>query len=99
MSDNRRWHINVVTLPDKKVRRLTDGPHQDHSIAWSPKGDEIAYISNHEPDPDRVHNYDIFAVTCRDGRVRRITNTKGSEYAPAWSSDGSTLAYLAGTGR
>ena len=52
MSDNRRWHIYVVTLADKKVRALTSGPQQDHSIAWSPKGDEIAYISNHEPDPD-----------------------------------------------
>jgi dipeptidyl aminopeptidase/acylaminoacyl peptidase len=96
MSDNRRWHINVVTLPDKKVRKLTDGPYQDHSIAWSPKGDEIAYISNHEPDPDRTHNYDIFAVRVADGHVRQITRTKGCEYAPAWSSDGSTIAYLAG---
>ena len=96
MSDNRRWHINVVTLADKKVRRLTDGPQQDHSIAWSPKGDEIAYISNHEADPDRVHNYDIFTVRVSDGQVRRITNTKGCEYAPSWSSDGSTIAYLAG---
>jgi len=96
MSDNRRWHINVVTLADKKVRRLTDGPYQDHSIAWSPKGDEIAYISNHEPDPDRVHNYDIFAVRVADGRIRQVTNTKGCEYAPTWSADGSTLAYLAG---
>ena len=25
MSDNRRWHIYVVTLADKQVRRLTDG--------------------------------------------------------------------------
>jgi len=96
MSDNRRWHIYVVTLADKKTRRLTDGPYQDHSIAWSPKGDEIAYISNHEPKPDRVHNYDIFAVRVADGQVRRVTNTKGCEYAPTWSSDGSTIAYLAG---
>jgi dipeptidyl aminopeptidase/acylaminoacyl peptidase len=96
MSDNRRWHIHVVTLADKKVRRLTDGPYQDHSIAWSPKGDEIAFISNHEPDPDRVHNYDIFAVRVSDKRVRQITTTKGCEYAPAWSPDGSTIAYLAG---
>jgi dipeptidyl aminopeptidase/acylaminoacyl peptidase len=96
MSDNRRWHINVVTLADKKVRKLTDGPYQDHSIAWSPKGDEIAYISNHEPDPDRVHNYDIFAVRVSDGHVRQITTTKGCEYAPTWSADGSTIAYLAG---
>jgi dipeptidyl aminopeptidase/acylaminoacyl peptidase len=96
MSDNRRWHIHLVTLPDKQVRRLTSGPQQDHSIAWSPRGDEIAYISNHEPDPDRVHNYDIFAVRVADGRVRQITKTKGSEYAPAWSPDGSKIAYLAG---
>lgn len=96
MSDNRRWHINVVTLADRKVRRLTDGTSQDHSIAWSPKGDEIAYISNHEPDPDRVHNYDVFTVRVSDGRVRRLTNTKGSEYSPAWSPDGTHVAYLAG---
>jgi dipeptidyl aminopeptidase/acylaminoacyl peptidase len=96
MTDNRRWHISVVTLADKKVRALTSGPQQDHSIAWSPKGDEIAYISNHEPDPDRVHNYDIFAVRVSDGTVRQITKTRGCEYAPSWSSDGSTIAYLAG---
>ncbi len=96
MTDNRRWHIYVVTLADKKVRALTAGPQQDHSIAWSPKGDEIAYISNHEPDPDRVHNYDIFAVSVADGRVRQITKTPGCEYAPSWSADGSTIAYLAG---
>lgn len=95
-SDNRRWHIHVVTLADKKTRQVTKGSYQDHSIAWSPKGDEIAYISNHEPDPDRVHNYDIFAVRVADGQVRRVTNTKGCEYAPTWSSDGSTIAYLAG---
>jgi dipeptidyl aminopeptidase/acylaminoacyl peptidase len=96
MTDNRRWHIYVVTLADKKVRALTSGTYQDHSIAWSPKGDEIAYISNHEPDPDRVHNYDIFAVRVSDARVRQITKTKGCEYAPAWSPDGSSIAYLAG---
>jgi dipeptidyl aminopeptidase/acylaminoacyl peptidase len=96
LSDNRRWHISVVTLRDGQVRQLTRGNYQDHSIAWSPQGDEIAYISNHENDPDRTHNYDIFAVRVSDGRVRQITNTKGCEYAPTWSADGSTIAYLAG---
>ena len=96
LSDNRRWHIYVVTMADKRVRQLTSGIYQDHSISWSPKGDEIAYISNHEPDPDRVHNYDIFAVRVADGRVRQVTTTKGCEYAPTWSPDGSMIAYLAG---
>lgn len=96
MSDNRRWHIYVVSLEDRKVRQLTNGPYQDHSISWSPKGDEIAYISNHEPDPDRTHNYDIFVVRVSDGTVRRLTKTPGSEYAPVWSPDGARIAYLAG---
>lgn len=96
MSDNRRWQIYVVNLADKKTRRLTEGAWQNHSIAWSPKGDEIAYISNHEPDPDRVHNYDLFAVRVADGRVRQITKTQGSEYAPSWSANGASIAYLAG---
>lgn len=96
LSDNRRWHIHVVMLADKQVRRLTSGPYQDHSIAWSPAGDEIAYISNHEADPDRVHNYDIFAVRVADSRIRAITNTRGCEYAPTWSPDGTSIAYLAG---
>ncbi|MFB3853742.1 MAG: prolyl oligopeptidase family serine peptidase [Vicinamibacterales bacterium] len=96
MSDNRRWHIYMVTLADRKVKQLTSGPWQDHSIAWSPAGDEIAFVSNHEADPDRTHNYDIFAVRPSDGRVRQITKTKGCEYAPVWSADGKMLAYLAG---
>jgi len=96
MSDNKRWHIYLVTLADKRTRQLTSGTYQDHSIAFSPKGDEIAYISNHEPDPDRAHNYDIFAVKVSDGRVRQLTTTKGCEYAPTWSPDGSSIAYLAG---
>src|SRR5262245_23766680 len=96
MSDNKRWHIYLVTLADKRTRQLTSGTYQDHSIAFSPKGDEIAYISNHEADPDRVHNYDIFTVRVSDGQVRQVTTTKGCEYAPTYSSDGSTIAYLAG---
>jgi dipeptidyl aminopeptidase/acylaminoacyl peptidase len=97
MQDNRRWHIHVVTLSNKKVKQLTDGPYHEHSIAWSPSGKEIAFISNRGPDPDRVHNFDLFAVSVDAGKVRRITDTQGCEYTPAWSSDGKMIAYRAGT--
>jgi dipeptidyl aminopeptidase/acylaminoacyl peptidase len=97
MVDNKRWHVYMVTLADKRVQRLTSEPYHDHTIAWSPKGDEIAFISNHEPDPDRVHNYDIFAVRVADGTIRQITRTPGCEYSPTWSPDGKFIAYLAGT--
>jgi dipeptidyl aminopeptidase/acylaminoacyl peptidase len=92
--DNRRLHIFAVDLPTRKVRQLTDGSYYEHSIDWSPRGDEIAFISNHEPDPDRVFNYDIFAVNVASGAVRQLTRTKNAEYSPRWSPDGSQIAFL-----
>lgn len=97
-NDNRRSHIFVVTLSTGQVRQLTDGPYYEHSIDWSPRGDEILFISNREPDPDRFFNYDIFAVTVRDGTTRRLTRTESAEYRPTWSPDGRSIAYQ-GTSR
>ena len=91
--DNRRLHIFVVDLATKQIRQLTTGNYYEHSLDWSPKGDEILFVSNRESDPDRIFNYDIFAVKVADGSIRRITNTKSAEYRPRWSPDGSMIAY------
>jgi dipeptidyl aminopeptidase/acylaminoacyl peptidase len=96
-NDNRRLHIFIVDVETKQVRPLTTGSFYEHSIDWSPKGDEIAFVSNHEPDPDRVFNYDLFAVKVADGSIRRLTSTKNAEYRPVWSPDGRTLAYVGTT--
>lgn len=96
-NDNRRVHIFVADIASKAVRQLTDGIYYEHSIDWSPRGDEIAFISNRESDPDRFFNYDIFAVKVSDGTIRRLTNTKNAEYRPVWSPNGDTIAYLGTT--
>ncbi len=44
-NDNRRLHIFVVDVATKRVRQLTDGVAYEHSIDWSPNGDEIVYVS------------------------------------------------------
>jgi dipeptidyl aminopeptidase/acylaminoacyl peptidase len=94
-NDNRRAHIFVVDLDSKNVRQLTRGNHYEHSIDWSPDGQEILFVSNREPDPDRFFNYDIFAVRVAGGEIRRITQTANAEYRPRWSPDGQTIAYQA----
>ncbi len=94
-NDNRRLHIFVANVTTGAVRQVTRGDDYEHSIDWSPKGDEILFVSNREKDPDRVFNYDLFAVRVADGAVRRMTNTKSAEYHPRWSPDGSTIAFLA----
>ncbi len=92
-NDNLRPHIYIADVASGQVRQLTDGVFYEHSIDWSPKGDEIAFISNREPDQDFFHNYDIFAVRVTDGKIRRITATESCEYMPLWSPDGRRILY------
>lgn len=92
-NDNRRAHIFVVDIESKRVRQITDGDYYEHSIDWSPNGEEILFISNREPDPDRFFNYDIFAVDVDNRSTRRVTRTESAEYRPHWSPDGRAIAY------
>jgi dipeptidyl aminopeptidase/acylaminoacyl peptidase len=94
-SDNRTSHVFLVSLADRKVRQLTRGRFDAHSIQWSPRGQEIAFLSNREPEPDLNFNYDLFAVQVADGREERLTRTPGVEFTPVWSADGTALAYAA----
>lgn len=94
-NDNRRLHIFVVDVASKRVRQLTDGTAYEHSIDWSPNGDEIVYVSDPSPNADQFFNYDIFAIKVSDGTVRRITATENAEYSPKWSPDGKMIAYSA----
>jgi dipeptidyl aminopeptidase/acylaminoacyl peptidase len=96
-NDNRRLHIFVADVATRQVRQLTTGNYYEHSIDWSPRGDEILFISNREPDPDRFFNYDIFAIAAATGKERRLTSTKNAEYQPRWSPDARTIAYLGTT--
>ncbi len=93
-NDNRRLHIFIVDVASKAVRQLTSGSYYEHSIEWSPKGNEILFVSNRERDPDRFFNYDVFAADVRTGNVRRLTETRNAEYRPVWSPDAGTVAYL-----
>ncbi len=95
--DNRRLHVWMVDLVTQEPRQLTDGDHYEHSLDWSPTDDRILFVSNREPDPDRVFNYDVFTLTVAGGAVKRLTNTKGAEYRPVWSPDARSIALLATT--
>lgn len=93
-SDNKRTHVFVTTVDKPEPRQLTNDDFYDHAVSFSPKGDEIAFLSNHEADPDANNNSDIFTVDL-SGQVRQITQTRGCEYEPVWSPDGESIAYTA----
>lgn len=93
-NDNRRMHLFMADLEDGEVRQLTDGEFFEHSIAWSPTGEEILFVSNREPDHDLFFTYDLFALRVADGRIRQLTSLESVVYDPRWSPDGRTVAYL-----
>ncbi len=93
-NDNKRLNIFVVGIEGRTVRQLTDATYYEHSIDWSPNGEEILFVSNREPDPDRFFNYDVFAIKVSDGSIRRITPPKISSTSPSGLPTASTIAYL-----
>jgi dipeptidyl aminopeptidase/acylaminoacyl peptidase len=92
-SDNRRTHIFVVPAVGGRPRAVTTGKYDEHTIDWGGDGREIVFLSNHEPDPDGLLNYDIFAVNAETGAVRQVTKTPGVETEPRISPDGKWIAY------
>lgn len=92
-NDNKRLHIFMADVASGQITQLTTGDHYEHSIRWSPKGDEILFVSNREENEDQFFNYDLFALRVSDQSMRRITATENTEYKPVWSPDGKMLAY------
>ena len=94
-NDNQRLHIFVIDVASGQVRQLTKGAGYEHSVAWSPNGDEVLYAAEHGPDADRFFNYDLFTVNAKTGAIKQLTATEGVEMFPTWSPDGKMIAYLA----
>jgi dipeptidyl aminopeptidase/acylaminoacyl peptidase len=93
-SDTLHTHVFVTTVERPEPRQLTEGRFYDHAVSFAPNGNEIAFLSNREPDPDANNNSDIFAVDMH-GELRQVTATRGCEYEPTWSPNGRWIAYTA----
>jgi dipeptidyl aminopeptidase/acylaminoacyl peptidase len=94
-NDNRRMHLFVVDVATARVEQLTDGEYYEHSVEWSPNGQELLFLTNRDADHDVFFNYDIYAMKLADKSIRRLSSTESNEYHPQWSPDGKMIAFQA----
>ena len=100
---SRYSHLRLLDLTTRKLAPLTNGPHDDLLPAWSPDGNEIAFVTKRGQDPDRTENWDVYVIAANSGAQERQLTTSPEadphpdwESAPAWSPDGKTIAYIHG---
>lgn len=101
-----KW-LNIVALPSGEVTTAISKTQQIPGIvAWSPKGDAIAYAAVPAEKTGKEHaSWMVFenpAIAARrvylldpaTGEYRRLNDIDGYQDAPVWSSDGEQLYYV-----
>ena len=80
--------------PGATAARVTAGigsaESHEHSIAWSPDGKHLAFLS----DAEKQGQFQLYYADPPDGRAHRLTNMTGAFEQPSWSPDGKSLAIL-----
>src|SRR5690606_4457356 len=63
-------------------------------LAWSPEGNEIAYVSKKVDNPERSTNSDIYLYNLNNKQTKNITEGMvGYDKDPVYSPDGRWIAF------
>jgi TolB protein len=81
-----RHHLWVADADGENARSALGSPEPIISPAWSPNGQQLAYVS-FEARKSVIYVHDVAT-----GRRRLLASFRGSNSAPAWAPDGNRLA-------
>jgi dipeptidyl aminopeptidase/acylaminoacyl peptidase len=94
----RHSYVYLFDIATKKLDRLTTNNKWDQSSpSWSPDGSKIAFTSNHNEDPDRDPDGQIYIADAKAGSgEKQITPMKdrAGRGRPEWSPNGKWIAFL-----
>ena len=85
---NRRYQLKIADIDGENERVLLTSPQPILSPAWSPDGQQMAYVSF-----EQVDRASIWVQDLATGERRKIADFPGRNSAPAWSPDGKKLAF------
>jgi dipeptidyl aminopeptidase/acylaminoacyl peptidase len=94
---DRHTYVYLFDIATKKLDRLTAGKWDESAPSWSPDGNRIAFLSNHEKDPDRDPYTELFVAEARAGSSEKELTTiedRAGRTRPEWSPDGKWIAIL-----
>lgn len=80
-----RYALRVADADGEAGQVALNSPEPIISPAWSPNGQELAYVSF------EAQKAVVYAQEVASGKRRVIANFRGSNSAPAWSPDGQSL--------
>jgi Tol biopolymer transport system component len=90
-TDNSIYLFDVRT---KILSKLTDHPASELYPAWSPDGNQIAFVSNRDyVDADSIrYTRDLYVMDADGTNLQRLTKI-GFVGSPAWHPDGNKIAF------
>ena len=92
--DNRKTHLYIWHLAEKKLDTLTRGKYNEQDADISADGKKIVYTSNVSADPDKNDNTDLFLIAAEKNATPEVlTSFKGGDNSPKFSANGQKIAY------
>ena len=93
-----RFHVHVMDLATREIRKLTEGDWDHGRAVWSPDGKWLAFAANRLPDADwHQVSIDVWVIPATGGEPRCLTPQPGPAMDPAWSPDGKHVAFIGHT--
>ena len=86
MKEGKRYRLVISDADGQNMRNALNSSEPIISVAWSPDGQKIAYVSFEDRKPV------VYVHELVTGRRIVLSNERGNNSAPSWTPDGKSLA-------